>query len=431
MAVAVCRNISGSDALMNITSDSAINTCMNCVNTEKLLKEALDELTSAQTINKLLQKELLVANACKQGKDSHDNEGYSAPTDFRKWSVVTTKTHTGKTTQKHNITSATKSGNLIATSNGYLPLTKVPDDDKYSIPVIVNGNISMRNRAKTYQHGTQSIPMENSEKYRVRCDTKLINHQKIIILGDSHARGLAANIKHILGNKSTITGYVSPGAECSTISNPAIIEPSELTKKDKLIIWSGSNDIARNESNKGLACLSTLAQRFENTNIIVVNAPKRHDLLQTSCVNVEVDNFNCKLQKRMKVFNHVKILSANLERKYFTQHGMHLNAAGKERAARGLARVISSFRKSEMTAPISLCRKDDQVTPTTSYDIQECLSPDCKNDDSQKSEVDDVSRNGDDPQEEETTRRSSRVKKPPTNKYRDFLCQTKSMNYTV
>jgi Zn ribbon nucleic-acid-binding protein len=61
MAAAVCGNISCSDTLMNITSDSTINTCMNCGNNEKLLKEALNELSSAQTIIKLLQNELLVA----------------------------------------------------------------------------------------------------------------------------------------------------------------------------------------------------------------------------------------------------------------------------------------------------------------------------------------------------------------------------------
>jgi hypothetical protein len=80
------------------------------------------------------------------------------------------------------------------------------------------------------------------------------------------------------------------------------------------------------------------------------------------------------------------------------------------------------------TPPIMLPWKDinenvnqlalgNQVSPVTSYNIQECTSPGCKNDDSQKFGDDAVSCNGDDPQEDETIRRSNRVKKPPTNKY--------------
>jgi hypothetical protein len=97
----------------------------------------------------------------------------------------------------------------------------------------------------------------------------------------------------------------------------------------------------------------------QKVNIIVVTEPHRHNLIATSCVNDEVTNFNRKLIKRMVPYKNVKILATNLERKYFTKHGMHLNIAGKERAARGLATVVRCFRKSKRTSPISLCWKDD------------------------------------------------------------------------
>jgi hypothetical protein len=165
----------------------------------------------------------------------------------------------------------------------------------------------------------------------------------------------------------------------------------------------------------------------------------------------------------MLPYKNVKILAANLERKNFTKHGMHLNTAGKEQAALGLAKVVRSFRKSNMTPPISLCWKGDtlvnetapdpngntstsmgntpirdknesvsqldlghQDSPTTSYDIPECQSPDYKNDDAQKSGNEAVSRTGEDPQdpqEEETTRKSNRVKKPPTKRTRIFYAK--------
>jgi hypothetical protein len=73
----------------------------------------------------------------------------------------------------------------------------------------------------------------------------------------------------------------------------------------------------------------------------------------------------------------------------------------------------------------------NQDSPVTSYDAQECLSPGCKNDDSQTPGDGAASCNDDTPQEDETICRSNRVKKPPTNKYQDFLCQLKSVDQTL
>jgi hypothetical protein len=47
------------------------------------------------------------------------------------------------------------------------------------------------------------------------------NTRKIIIIGDSHAKGCAANIKHVLGKQAVVTGYVSPGSKLDNISNMA------------------------------------------------------------------------------------------------------------------------------------------------------------------------------------------------------------------
>jgi hypothetical protein len=39
----------------------------------------------------------------------------------------------------------------------------------------------------------------------------------------------------------------------------------------------------------------------QNTNILIVTAPHRHDLQESSCVNKEIKLFNSKLQKIMKI----------------------------------------------------------------------------------------------------------------------------------
>ncbi|KAJ4425563.1 hypothetical protein ANN_27758 [Periplaneta americana] len=108
----------------------------------------------------------------------------------------------------------------------------------------------------------------------------------------------------------------------------------ENDQKDTVVIWGGSNDIARNNTDNGLRHLQQFVERNDQTNIIVMNALHRHDLPTTSCVNSEVVNFNRKLKKRLKVYNHVKVNEIDLNRDNFTRHGLHLNGKGKEAAVR-------------------------------------------------------------------------------------------------
>jgi hypothetical protein len=69
-----------------------------CRNYEKLLKEALDELNSIQTINRLLQKELLTyaAHTSTWGIELHPTEKDSDIAVCSAWSLVTTKIHMDK-----------------------------------------------------------------------------------------------------------------------------------------------------------------------------------------------------------------------------------------------------------------------------------------------------------------------------------------------
>ena len=57
--------------------------------------------------------------------------------------------------------------------------------------------------------------------------------------------------------------------------------------------------------------------------------PHRHDLIPSSCVNNEVLKFNRQVEKKMKIYNHVKMLETDLDIKYFTKCGQHLNLSGK------------------------------------------------------------------------------------------------------
>jgi hypothetical protein len=69
----------------------------------------------------------------------------------------------------------------------------------HRIPVLVNGLASMDVSTKNNYHEPKSSSQQNRE-------------HKIIITGDSYARGAASNVKHNLNENYRSSGFVRPGA---------------------------------------------------------------------------------------------------------------------------------------------------------------------------------------------------------------------------
>jgi hypothetical protein len=59
-----------------------------------------------------------------------------------------------------------------------------------------------------------------------------------------------------------------------------------------------------------------------------------------SCVNKEVDVFNRKLRKQMKVFENIALIKLDSNRDQFKKHGLHLNNKGNELAAKKIVSTI-------------------------------------------------------------------------------------------
>jgi len=80
------------------------------------------------------------------------------------------------------------------------------------------------------------------------------------------------------------------------VANLADKEASTLGKSDTVIVMGGANDICKIEANIGLKHLGKFISR-QNTNIVIVTAPHRHDLQETSRVNKKIEVFSRKLHK--------------------------------------------------------------------------------------------------------------------------------------
>jgi lysophospholipase L1-like esterase len=87
---------------------------------------------------------------------------------------------------------------------------------------------------------------------------------------------------------------------------------------------------------------------------VVINAPHRHDLQESSCANSAVKKFNRKLMKYSKAFNNFHILEVENCRELYTNHGMHLNRKGKEVMVGKIENVIKDILNVQKSAPIGM-----------------------------------------------------------------------------
>jgi hypothetical protein len=106
--------------------------------------------------------------------------------------------------------------------------------------------------------------------------------------------------------------------------------------------------------------------------------------------------------------NHVTVIDTNYTREDFTQHGLHMNSAGKEKLAGNLGQVITNFWVPK-TSNISLNWKEAfSATPTKGAIVESST---------ENAEV----------EHKTAVRASNRMKKIPTTRNEDFLWPT----YTV
>jgi len=201
----------------------------------------------------------------------------------------------------------------------------------YNIPVINNRYNLLPLSEKCKNSETTSLNVVQQIR-GIKSSNKKRN--KIVILGVSHARGCASEVQHNLDHTFEIQGIMKPGANLEGIITSPTDATTNLTKKDVVIIWGGTRVIGRNESKKALQQISNFIQHYNQTNVIVMSAPYRHDLDSDSCVNKEVTVYNRKLKKHLKVFDNIQIIEVDPQRELYTRHGLYMNQNGKEQMAK-------------------------------------------------------------------------------------------------
>jgi hypothetical protein len=156
-----------------------------------------------------------------------------------------------------------------------------------------------------------------------------------------------------------VIGFVKPGSDNGTLTSSVKGTFEKLAKNNVIVFWGGTNDISKNNTIEGLKHVLNFVTNNKHTNIILTSAPHRHDLVEWLCVNEEVKIFNRKLRKLMKRQKHVSVLSADCNREFFTNHGLHMNNRGKEMIAKLVADTSSAIFCKDNMIPIPVYWTDN------------------------------------------------------------------------
>jgi len=90
-----------------------------------------------------------------------------------------------------------------------------------------------------------------------------------------------------------------------------------------------------------------------------MDVPHRYDIEPIACENKEVEKFNRRIEKHMKVFENTEVIKVELDRRDFTKHGQHMNAKGKELLAKRIVATIKHALKVCKKIPVSMNCKED------------------------------------------------------------------------
>jgi len=232
MADATTSNVALSNLLLNSSGSTKGNTCKRCDESEIQLNEALSELSSAQTIISILQKELILAKTSTS--IDPDIRLHNEP-DTEAWKPITYNTRNKVNPQKKDrpsLIGPTSFNFPFLTTNRYSPLANLVSDEHASaqkiiksmdihskaskIPTIINGiNVYYSEPLSVISNQEDSPNITSPQKKAKNTKRKIrlnkVKH-KVLFIGDSHARKCAQLLPDNLNTDFKVTGFVKPSA---------------------------------------------------------------------------------------------------------------------------------------------------------------------------------------------------------------------------
>ena len=213
-----------------------------------------------------------------------------------------------------------------------------------------------------------------------------------------------------------------PGASTIQLVGSQEKDLKGLGKSDVIVINGGTNDIDNGnvKDNAILIWMVHFIQKYSNTNIVIVDIPHRHDLMKLDKMNLRIQAYNSKLKNIEKPFKHVSLVEMSTNWIHFTNHGLHLNSYGKEWLAKQIAiqigLLVVSSSKVNTVIPLKWIEEtmnlsnENNMLPSQMNNVEDPIP----SDQSLNNQID-MGKN------ESIRRTSTRNKKAPSTKSKDFL----------
>lgn len=184
--------------------------------------------------------------------------------------------------------------------------------------------------------------------------THKIPFKNITVLGDSHARNLAALTSERTSHYTTVTGTCKPSAGLLNIAPTSTPPPQHC-----YVILAGTNDVAAGRQNIIYRHLEGVLKSCVKTSRVLVSAiPTRYDLPRRSPIHNTVALVNSFMEELCKRHEGVEFLDlSGLSRDHFTAHGLHLRTKGKQLVADVIVERLALMK------PPPLQAKPDTKTP--------------------------------------------------------------------
>ena len=233
----------------------------------------------------------------------------------------------------------------ISKDNKITMVTSPQHKNGRKIPTIVNGRVF--NIDINENDGNEGLTRLTNNQIRTHRQRSTKFTHNVEILGDSHLIGSAAAINQNLDTNFKVCSLIQPGACTKQIVDSQEVVLESLGKSDVIVTKGGTNDIDEYNGrvNGILNLMVHFVQKYNNTNIVLVNIPHRHDLWKFDKKNLCIQNYNNKLKNISKIFQHVSLVEISSNWRLFTRHGLHLNRFGKEWLAKQIALQIELLVK--------------------------------------------------------------------------------------
>jgi len=217
------------------------------------------ELSSLREIIRVLQEEIQEISRSSQPTENNGNEiyeGEESPTlsTHQEWTTLPSNRR-----RKPPRTNSNLRQPPLMTSNKFATLANLKNESQFP-ECVPHGNYHKRRRP----------PLLNVSKINQ-------TNQQIVIVGDSHVRKSAAELKYCLDPTFAISSFVKPGAGMKDIIDSVREDIKKFKHNDVTVIWGGSNDIGKNNSKGALKHLCDFVKNNQKVKTIVMTASPRYD----------------------------------------------------------------------------------------------------------------------------------------------------------